>query len=73
MMKMQRKRVSSMMNRMIDGMENRSKRRVNGKIDGMKGRRRWDENNEEEKVGCGGGGVMRTEAMVGRTRKLLKV
>ena len=35
-MKMQRKRVSSMMNGVIDGMKNRLKRQVNGKIDGMK-------------------------------------
>ena len=55
-MKMQRKKVSSMTNGMIDGMKNRLKRQVNERIDGMKARRRWDETNEEEKEGCGGGG-----------------
>ena len=60
------------MNGMIVGMKNRLKRQVNGKIDGMKARRRWDENNEEEKEGCGGS-VTRKEATVGRTRKPLKV
>ena len=53
---MQRKKVSSMTNGMIDGMKNRLKRQVNERIDGMKARRRWDETNEEEKEGCGGGG-----------------